>query len=547
MATRLRAGVGAVSRTRPGDGLRVPPAVPIALAALAIVLVGYFDLQTNLPLLDETGRRWTIQRLVDGHGLVLFGFSPNFVESAVALPAALLHLEPRFWRLAGLPFLAMAGVFGWLIAVRFGANRFWGAVAAAMLVVNPIGLSLATGMMTETAFVGLLLAGTWLCLRWVTEGKSIGWAIMVVLLCTLQRQQGIALAVMTSAGFVFMRSRRPITRIDWIGLACLWVAVLAAFGAVVLIPLAPPGVDLTPRIDLTPNGRLRGGIYPYLAAVTALPLLGSLFLLPLVIGLMRRPGTEAGVRAWMGIPAVLLAACGLVWAFAGILLQAPDFYVGNTWGLSGLGPVTAGGIKPALWSLPIFLAVEELTVLTLVVVLVWRRRVWRPSVLGTEGLLVVILALVQFVVIPQHGEVYDRYFLPVVAPLIPLLAAVASRATSSGWAGLWAVAVMGGALVVFALGEQDYLAWQIARDKTAQLAYAQYPADAVDAGLEENVVHIGFPALEDTTGTLPRNLQKQPKVWLVFAPTDDPRPGFAYQSIAPGKIVIEVLNPTAIP
>jgi hypothetical protein len=53
--------------------------------------------------------------------------------------------------------------------------------------------------------------------------------------------------------------------------------------------------------------------------------------------------------------------------------------------------------------------------------------------------------------------------------------------------------------------------------------------------------------MEDTTGTVPRSLQQPPKVLLVFAPNDDPRPGVAYRSIAPGKIVIQLQDQTAVP
>src|SRR6202022_3465421 len=88
-------------------------AVPIAIALLAIAAVAYFDLQTNLTIVDEYARRWTIQRIADGHGLVFWGSSPNLVQIASALPLALLHLEPRFWRLAGLPFLMAGALFSW--------------------------------------------------------------------------------------------------------------------------------------------------------------------------------------------------------------------------------------------------------------------------------------------------------------------------------------------------------------------------------------------------------------------------------------------------
>lgn len=508
---------------------------PLGPAFIAVALVLYFDLQTNFPFLDEYLRRWTIQRLADGQSLVLVGISPNFVETALAMPAALLHLDPMWWRLAGIPFLPMAGVFAGLLARRLGADKFWAAVAATLVVANPIGLSLATGMMTETAFVGLLLGATWFSLRWVADGKGVAWAILFAVLCTLQRQQGIAIAVMVTAGLLRVRSRRPLRWGDAIGLALLWFALLASVGGVMLIERLGPSLP-----DLTPGGVPVLSPFSVLVAVTALPILASFFFMPFLGAILHRPRGEAGRWTWIDLAPVTLGAFGAVWAGLASVVFLAEFYLGNTWTNRGLGPVTSGGLKPALLPLPVFLGIEILTLVCMLALLVWRRRAWRSWVLSVEGSLLLLLAVVQFVIVAQHGTILDRYYFMVLAPLVPLVAATASRSSTGVWEGVWAVVVLMAGVGLYAVGEQDYQAWQAARAKTAQMAYASHPIDDVDAGFEQVAVHLGIPAMDDTTGSLPRRVRDRPSVSLVFASTDDPRPGVSYRSIAPGKIVIQV-------
>src|SRR5258708_36711119 len=105
--------------------------VPIAIAVVALALVAYFDLQTNLAFNDEYARRWTIQRFLDGHGVALWGTNPGLIQLAASGLIAITHSEPRFWRLAVLPFLALAGYFSWRIGRRLRGVRLWAATHAA--------------------------------------------------------------------------------------------------------------------------------------------------------------------------------------------------------------------------------------------------------------------------------------------------------------------------------------------------------------------------------------------------------------------------------
>jgi hypothetical protein len=507
--------------------------LPWALAGAGILLVGYFDLQTNFPFLDEYARRWTIQRLADGHGLVFWGSSPNLVELAVAMPLALLHTEPRFFRLAGLPFLAMGAVFSWLIARRLGADRFWSATAAAVVVVSPIGLALATGIMTETAFIALLLAATWFSLRWVSEGKGIGWAIAFAVLATLQREQGIGVAITITLGLLLLRGDRAVTRRDWLGLAALWLVSLAALVS----------VQVYRRLGPTTFGEVAPATSPVVSvvvAIAALVIIGAFVLLPFAVAMLPRPVPERAARGRIEILPVVMAAFALSFAGVGYAMLNVPFFIGYMWGAKGLSISREAG-KPDLLPLALFVLVEALTVITVVILLVWRRRAWRLSIIGAAGGVLVVAALVQFSAIIVTGQVFDRYYLPVLAPVIPLMAALACRSSPRTWGAAWATATLAASLGLYVVGEQDFQAWIGARDQAAQAAYAQAQPSEVQAGFEETALHIWIPAVENPGAGLPQQVSSHPRLALISAGPDDPRPGFSYSSIAPGKIVIVVL------
>ena len=141
---------------------------------------------------------------------------------------------------------------------------------------------------------------------------------------------------------------------------------------------------------------------------------------------------------------------------------------------------------------------------------------------------------------PITWFVYDRYFLPVIAPLVPVIAAVAARAHYQAVARTWATAAIACGLALYVIGEQDYLAWQAARDRAARLAYQTSSPSQVQAGFEANAVYLELPAYVRTgradlfaiLGPL------HPEVTLLFAPAADPRPGVSYSSFAPGRIVL---------
>jgi hypothetical protein len=112
----------------------------------------------------------------------------------------------------------------------------------------------------------------------------------------------------------------------------------------------------------------------------------------------------------------------------------------------------------------------------------------------------------------------------------------------------WSLAAILAGVLAYAAGEQDYQAWQAARDQAARLAYTTYPAEDVAAGYEAYGVYVELPLFE-RTGHLSRPITGDdlvptllgplhPRARLEFAGPGDPRPGADYGSLASGRIVI---------
>jgi hypothetical protein len=169
---------------------------------------------------------------------------------------------------------------------------------------------------------------------------------------------------------------------------------------------------------------------------------------------------------------------------------------------------------------------------------------------GSGAFLLALAGFSLLQVLALSTGVLDRYYLPALVSLIPLAVLFASRGDGAG-TRIAALAMMGLGLVVYAVGEQDYQAWQAARDQAARAAYATMGPDRVQAGFEANAVYWEIPYFE-AHGTLPQDGGPQrvagvpafagpadAAACLVFAPAGDPRPGVAYDSASPGKIVVQ--------
>jgi hypothetical protein len=519
--------------------LRQGVSAPVVLVGIGLAMVAFFDLQTNLPLLDEYARRWTIQRIVDGHGVQLWGFSPNLVQTAVALPAALVHLEPRFWRLAGLPFLVAEGVFLYLATRDLGARPWWSALAAAAAVCSPLSLSVSTGMMTETGFLGLYAAALWAGLRWIGN-RGTGWIFTaVVAAAVLQRQQAVVLPMVIVAVLVLNRRGRPLTRGDVAAGGASLLAALAAFALTYALHARSPRTfsDSTPHF---------GGAFFALYAITSSVTLLGLFALPFLLGLIRRAPADSR-PSWAGAVSVPLAIAGLLVPALTILPGRHNLFPGDHVTPTGLGVFTVGG-KLGLLPWIVYGAIEALAAVSALVVLVWRRRDWGWSRLGPTGQFLVFCAAANLPFIYLEGLILDRYYLLVAVPILPLLALWASSvAAEDRPSQAWGLACIAGFLFYAAVGIQDYIAWQVARDQAAGIAYRQAAPWQVDAGFEENAEHVWIPAVDQPGSGRPSAVDGSPELTLLTVGSGDPRPGASYSSLASGRVVVVRHRPSASP
>jgi hypothetical protein len=151
----------------------------------------------------------------------------------------------------------------------------------------------------------------------------------------------------------------------------------------------------------------------------------------------------------------------------------------------------------------------------------------------------VLLAVVEILPVFAYTVAYDRFYMQIVAPLAPVAASLISVRAGRAWpARAWALGSLLLLLGFYAVGEQDYLAWHVARAEAARIAYQTYPPWEVAGGFEEESQHVWIPAMAYPPGTLPGAVSSCPKAYLAWAKPGDPRPGASYQSLFPGRIVV---------
>jgi hypothetical protein len=189
-------------------------------------------------------------------------------------------------------------------------------------------------------------------------------------------------------------------------------------------------------------------------------------------------------------------------------------------------------------------AVGLVFIVGVVICFTWRYDLWS---LGRSPGRLVLLLLAGTQMLPSLVGVFDdRYFIPVAAMLVPLFAASFGDRDEAS-ARVWAIMSLCLGLAWYAAGEQDYQAWQVARDQAARLVYRSVSPWFVNAGYEANAVYVDQPLIDSGRFRVPRD----PKWWdpaltggscvqyiLSFAAFGDRRPGVSYESLASGRIVI---------
>jgi hypothetical protein len=519
--------------------------LPLAIGAVAVVLVVYFDLATGVALSDEWEFRFPLMELRAGAGLKLWpGVLPVSLDQLLAAaPLALAGVDPRFYRLTVIPFAILAGASSHVLAARRGADRFWSAVSGTLLMTSPVALSVAAGFTSDIGYIGLMLAALVAGQRWVKEGRGAPVFLVLVVMATLQRQHGVVLPLGLGAGLLVARRHRTVSGREWAWLAATTVAAAAAIAFPFVIGLASPVA-----------GQVRTGTRSTTPAIVvgAVTLFGpflSLLLVPLLVALLR--GHIESDRRFdpFTVGAAILGAAGLASVLVWTFYFRAVIWPGNVFGVWGLGPIHLPGNKPTLVPIAAMLALQVVCTVCLAMVLIWRRDIWNTRALGPDGALLTVVAVAHIPPI-WFTTPLDRYYLAVVAPLVPLLCAfAATRPRPSRRLALarkaWALALMAIGVAYFIPAQADYIAWQNAVDRAARVAYTLVAPERVQAGYEATGTYVattsqmatGHSAAEIVNATVP-----DPALGLELAGPGDPRPGAAWQSTAPGKVVIVCLG-----
>jgi len=510
---------------------RPETAAVAAVAVVQLLVIAAFDVAARtLPLNDDWVYAEPARRLATGHGLHLFPevAVPAIPQVALGAVAWAIHPSPTLLRLEGLVFAALA--VGLVVALSsvLGAPPFCSAVAGAALAVFPVFAGVSASFMTEPMYLALLLGAALLGYAWLREGRRSPWLLPLLLVAALDRQHALGIPAALTGGLL-VQGRRPLPR-DLLFLGACWLATAAGMVFPLVTHLA------TPRMAFRVSTAGHSGLQLLLPAFAYTPRLLGLLTVPFGFALAR--------VAWRGRPGRDVLLVSLVAGGLGLLsLLVADGTRGTYLTVSGIGPVSLPGNKPEVlgWILP-GLKLVSIAVFTALVSAAYRRRRDLPVTPALVFLLV--LALTQAAPMLTFS-VYDRYYLPVLVLLLPVVALVASaavpRRADAAWSAV-ALVLLGG---LFVAGEQDYLAWQGARDALAREIVAAAPSATFFGGYETYGTYSLGPLFEagryagPTGPDLPSFVgPPNPDIALAIAGRGDPRPGRNYSSLAPGRIVL---------
>ena len=516
-----------------------------------LALICVFDLGPPLAFNDDWTFAWNVQHLN------LFHIHLYPAGSALALPQIVWawaltfgYADQRLLRLSIIPFVLLAMYALHQLARALGADRTWSAIAAIAPLVSPVFAADATTFMTDIPYVALLLVAALGAVRWPEGRKWILLCVVFATLATLQRQVGVMIPLAVT-GALLLRKRHLLNNRDKIGIILLWAFCLAAVAVPTLTGITPPTQGQRLASILAPRPLIALADLFFLPGAVGLSLV--LFLPGLAFSLTRSGPPRLGQLMAARIPIARVSIVRLllvVLAFGELLaLLHLSVFPGNVFTQRGF-TATQLPDKLPLFAFPVYLCIEVAAMVSiLLLALHWRS--WRPSTAGWHGtllLLLVITQLLPLILVPYVA--FDRYYLPAALLLVPLVARVASQAARpvlAAWLALL-LAVAGGA--VYVVGEQDYFAWQVARNQAACLAYQYAPPTGVNAGYEANAVYVEVPYYERTGQILgglwtkpgdpnfSLNGPANPIIKLELVGPNDPRPGYTYTSMGSGKVIL---------
>jgi hypothetical protein len=526
-----------------GDrNLRVLRPVWATTAAFAGAAVLYFDLGPPTPFVDDAVYAWYVRSLAAGRGLVSY---PDFVPLAlthrlIGVVGTLGHTDLRLLRLTVFAFLVLTAWATYASGRRLGASAGWAAAGALSLAANPIMLSVATSFMTDVVFVGLLMTAVYAGIAWIRDGGSRPLMVAATLLSVGERQVGISAAIaVTAALWIRARRGRGLTGPDQAWLAVLWAGIVAlsvlslrlgarptaSVGSGALTSIAVEGRQLLDWIAFAPG--MCGFVFlPFLPAVV----------------LRTRARADGAITPALAGAALVVCIAVVAMIVAGGVLPSGHL---NAYGLGpaavsryGFGNLRLGHPAGALdkpivfpWTFLGAIAVASIATSCLAVYCAVRNRTWISTLLEPVTVFLFLCAVVQVPLLALVSH-YDRYYLSALAPLMPIAAQRAS-AWRPHAGSITAVPFVVLGLLVYVVGQQDYEAWQSARDSVARRLYQTVSPENVDAGWETNFQYAWLPAYDQG-----RQVMGPIRFHLEFARRGDPRPGQDYQSMAPGRIVI---------
>jgi Dolichyl-phosphate-mannose-protein mannosyltransferase len=524
-----------------------------AVGLLGLAALVFFDVGPNLASNDDWMFAWSVKQLVLGHGILRVpDLAPlGLVQTVWAAVVTLGHIDYRLLRLSAVPFVLLAVYCTYRLSRNLGSNSFWAAVAGSSLLAAPIFLALATTFMSEVFYLGLLMAIALTGERWVSRGRLAPLCVLLTALGFLERQTAIYIPMAITVGLLLAKRERVVTRREWTYLAAIWLTVggLLLFVERVGLDTATSGRAMS--ILQHPSFR------NILFSAMMLPGMLGLICSPFAAGLVgRRGGAPSGssggdlssrkrMRKVLAALFVLSVADAIVLSISSVPILPGDYLK-----IVGLGPGHMSGMKPSLFPSWLYFTIEAIALASaLALLLGGRGRTDRPRwPAGVKFLLVLgALQLIPLV----FGPIFDRYYLPGLGPVLPVVALLASnrKARFADAARVWAIAAMIAGVAIYVAGEQDYQAWQQARDTAAKRAFSTVAPSLIDAGFEANGVFTELPNYEAhgipkrapilDPGRLPSVVgPPHPVLRLMFAPANDPREGVTYSSVAPGRIVI---------
>lgn len=503
----------------------------IAVAALGLITVAAiaaFDLGPEIAFNDDYAYAWSTRHL--------FAAPIYPQQTALALPQIVLGWfvslpfghDQRALRISVLFAILLGAFAAYRLASRLGAGPRWALMAPLVILTSPIYFNLAVTFMSDVAYVGLLLLACNAGTSWLESERGRPSFVVWASLATLQRVFGVVVVAALAIALV-MRARRQGRWIDRSDVAWLGAAGLGSAAAAFLPGLlgVSPGVNVVDRLThVEPEALLNPVAHlPMVAGYLVLPLLGSI-----AVAWNRR---SIGI-AVVGAALVLL----VLWRFPGL--------PGNIWTLVGPAPTLPGPKQP-----PVSLAVNLVLIALspVVFVLIGPAASERWAVAAKSDVRFVFLLVVSgaqlALLIPNTLTLFDRYYLPVLAPVVPMVCALAQRYSRPGGFVI-ATLVCAGFIALSTVYELDYQSWQAARHAAALLAYRCAPPSRVNAGYEANAVYVEIPAYE-ATGKFPLgrigrlltiNGPPNPELQLEYTGPTDPRPGVDYGVLTRGKIAL---------